>query len=147
MSEEKKPRSFLKTLMTIILTVIITILILIVIIVAYVFIKNPFDIRGVVLQKMGFSFEKMEVNDQDSDQSANSPINNSGTSQIPASSLPISDAQQKALESAGVDPSKINITPEMEACFIDKLGEQKVEEIKNGAVPGPLDMLKASSCL
>ena len=146
MPEEKKPRSFLKTLMTILLTIVITILILIIIVVAYVFVKNPFDVRGIVLQRLGFVAEKtQEINIPVVGDSQDNNVPEA--SQSPASNLPISNEQQKALESAGVDPSKINITPEMEACFTEKLGKEKVEEIKSGAVPGPLDIFKARSCL
>ncbi len=38
------------------------------------------------------------------------------------------------------------ISPEMERCFIQKLGEQRVEEIKTGSEINANDYLKANSC-
>jgi hypothetical protein len=57
--------------------------------------------------------------------------------------------QAAALQKLGVDPSKLptQITPAMEACFTTTLGQTRVNEIKAGAAPTPLDLFKAKSCL
>jgi len=39
------------------------------------------------------------------------------------------------------------ITPAMQDCFIEKLGQERALEIVNGATPGPLDFIKAGNCL
>jgi len=39
------------------------------------------------------------------------------------------------------------LTPARIECFISTLGEQRAQEIANGAVPGPGDFLKAKNCL
>jgi len=61
----------------------------------------------------------------------------------------LDDAQEKMVESLGINPSSLptEITPEMEACFIDKLGAKRVSEIVNGDPISMTDSIKASSCL
>lgn len=57
--------------------------------------------------------------------------------------------QAAALQKLGIDPSKLptEISPTKEACFVASLGQARVNEIKTGAVPTPIDLLKAKSCL
>jgi len=57
--------------------------------------------------------------------------------------------QEATLEKIGIDPAKLptTITPAMEACFIEKLGTDRVKAIKDGESPNPIDFLKAKSCL
>lgn len=78
---------------------------------------------------------------------------NTATDKRPASTTDsnplLNEAQEKALKSIGVDPAKIptQITTEQEACFEEKLGQQRVSEIKGGDAPTITDYLKAKSCL
>lgn len=57
-------------------------------------------------------------------------------------------SQEKAVESFGIDPASLpsSITPAQEACAREKLGDQRVEEIKGGDAPTPTDYYKARSC-
>lgn len=61
----------------------------------------------------------------------------------------LSESQERALSTFGIDPSSVptEITPEMEACFIAKLGEARVAEIKAGASPNAGDFFKAQACI
>lgn len=61
----------------------------------------------------------------------------------------LNPTQENALEAIGVDPSSLpsTITPEMEACFIDVLGMERVEEIKAGDLPSALEFLQARECI
>lgn len=61
----------------------------------------------------------------------------------------LSPTQEKALETFGVDPATVptSITPEQEACFVEKLGQERVDEIKAGDAPTPVDFYKAKSCI
>jgi hypothetical protein len=61
----------------------------------------------------------------------------------------ITPNQAAALQKLGIDPSKLptEISPAKEACFVASLGQARVNEIKAGAVPTPMDLLKAKSCL
>jgi hypothetical protein len=58
-------------------------------------------------------------------------------------------SQEKTLESIGIDPVKLptTITPAMESCFVSELGQDRVNEIKQGSVPGITDFFKAKSCI
>jgi hypothetical protein len=61
----------------------------------------------------------------------------------------ISESQERALKTFGINPADIpsEITSEQETCFEDKLGEQRVNEIKAGDSPSVAEYLKARSCL
>lgn len=60
----------------------------------------------------------------------------------------LSEEQEIFLENVGVDTTQIptEITAEQEACAVEKLGQERVDEIKAGASPGTSDYLKAGSC-
>jgi hypothetical protein len=75
-------------------------------------------------------------------------IDNNNISNSDAHPL-LDDAQEKMVESLGINPSSLptEITPAMEACFIDKLGAKRVSEIVNGDPISMTDSIKASSCL
>lgn len=61
----------------------------------------------------------------------------------------LNQEQENILRSAGIDPASLpsSISPEMEKCFAEKLGQDRVDEIKAGAEPGMIDLYKANSCL
>ena len=73
------------------------------------------------------------------------PINNDGSDKHPL----LSEEQEKLLETIGVDVESLptEITPEMEKCFTETLGEERVKEIIEGAAPSPIDIFKAKKCL
>ncbi len=61
----------------------------------------------------------------------------------------LSPAQEQALETFGIDPARVpsEITPEQEACFVARLGEARVAEIKAGATPTSAEFFKARDCI
>jgi hypothetical protein len=61
----------------------------------------------------------------------------------------LSDAQKQALVSFGIDPSTVpsSIDAKQEACFVSVLGQARVSEIKDGAVPSGVEFFKAKSCI
>ena len=81
------------------------------------------------------------------------PLNNENTAPIIIDSNdknPLLNAQQeKTLESFGVDVTKLptEITPGMQACFIDILGEKRAIELANGDNPTALEVIKVGECL
>jgi hypothetical protein len=61
----------------------------------------------------------------------------------------LNEEQEATLESLGVDPTDLptQITPEMEACFVSKLGEARVIEITAGDTPTFTEFIQVQSCL
>jgi len=61
----------------------------------------------------------------------------------------LSEEQEAALETLGVNPVNLPtaITPELEICFISKLGEVRTSEIMQGDAPNATDLFKVSACL
>jgi len=61
----------------------------------------------------------------------------------------LSESQESSLENLGFDPSDFpsEITPAMQVCFVEKLGAERAQEIKDGDSPTATDYLKAKSCL
>lgn len=158
---EEKPKTLGKKILTVTITVIITIIVIFLIAFSWIMVKNPLNIRGVILYQLGWidkpvkiiPIEKTEVqkspaNVVENNIENNSPaVQNTNTNNVPVSTLPITQDQRESLESFGIDPDSVVITPEMTECFLEKLGPERVEEIKAGATPGVLEMIKASSCL
>lgn len=66
-----------------------------------------------------------------------------------AGGFTLSAAQVEALVALGVDPSAIpaEVSAAQENCFIEALGAERVAEVKAGAVPGPLEFMRAQSCI
>ena len=70
--------------------------------------------------------------------------------QLSADKHPLLTSDQEAtLEKIGIDPAKLptTITPVMESCFVNKLGIDRVNEIKAGEEPNAVDLFKAKSCI
>ena len=60
----------------------------------------------------------------------------------------LTESQENALQSYGVDPSTLptSITAEQEVCFESALGAERVAEIKAGGMPTPVEFYKAKEC-
>lgn len=100
------------------------------------------DFYGV---KTMVNYEKEEVASSNSSD-LESNVNTAETEdKIPS----LSAEQEAQLESIGIDPAQVpsEISPEMEECFIEKLGEERVKEIEAGASPTTLELIKAEPCL
>lgn len=61
----------------------------------------------------------------------------------------LNESQEQALKAFGINPVDVpsEITPELEACFVEKLGEERVAEIKGGIAPTAIDYFKAKDCI
>lgn len=61
----------------------------------------------------------------------------------------LSPAEEQALETAGIDPSGLptEITPEMRVCFEAALGAERVSAIVGGETPTPTDFFRARHCI
>jgi len=106
-------------------------------------------VTGFYLYQSDFYGVKTILNyEQKESFSKNSNLNNN-SNEVENTNSALSAQQEVQLESIGVDPASIpsEISPEMEDCFIEKIGEKRVTEIQAGAQPTPLELIKASPCL
>lgn len=95
----------------------------------YFIVADPFNIKPLLIDK-----DEQESTNQES------------TDKNPL----LSAEQEQQLEAIGIDPAELpqEITPAMEQCFIDELGEEKVKAFSTGEQsPSPLDALKTRHCL
>jgi hypothetical protein len=61
----------------------------------------------------------------------------------------LNEEQAKALEEYGVDVDRLpsSVSPAMEACFVEKLGKERTQEIVAGDSPTAMEVLKSRNCL
>lgn len=61
----------------------------------------------------------------------------------------LSATQEKTLEVFGIDPASVpeSFTDEQIKCFVEKLGQERVDEIKGGSSPTMTEYLKAKDCI
>ena len=98
---------------------------------AYFFITDPLNLKPII-----FGVDSEVVTEE---------VENTVVDKNPI----LNDKQEKALEMFGVDPTNIpsSITPEQESCFIEILGQARVNEIKSGDSPTATEYFKARSCV
>jgi hypothetical protein len=66
---------------------------------------------------------------------------------ITLASLPLTNAQKKALEAAGVDVSTFVMTKGMLECGIREIGEDRIEALATGGAPTFLEVTKLLPCI
>ncbi len=158
--DEAKNTSLTKKILKIIIIAIATLVLVFTVIIAWLLVKNPLNVRGILLYKLGWTDKPVMIVPVNTDSGSSSTTDTTSTNDInpapdapdtaagtPAETLPLTPSQRQAAENFGIDPNSIVITPAMEACFIDKLGAERVNEIKNGAAPNAMDFFRAGSCL
>jgi len=61
----------------------------------------------------------------------------------------LNESQEAALKTFGIDPASVpsEISPEQEVCFEEKLGKERVAEIKAGGTPTATEYFKARDCI
>jgi hypothetical protein len=61
----------------------------------------------------------------------------------------LNDSQEQALKNLGIDPAKLPsaLTSAQEECFIEKLGQVRVDEIIAGDTPTAMEVLNTAGCL
>ncbi len=140
MAEEKKPRAFLKYFLIIFLTFLLSSIITLGGLALYVYTQNPFNIQACLISSFLNASSLM-----DSQSSAGTGTNAPAQFDHPF----LSSDQEAMLENAGIDVSALptTLSPEMKACGIEALGQDRIDEIINGATPGPLDLFRVKSCL
>lgn len=121
---------------------------------AYLIIVDPYNVKPLLTALQ--SRPQVEQSDtRDAPASSDGEVSGSGTATPTAEGtvldapVPLTPAQAAALEVVGIDPASLpsSISPEQEACFIEKIGADRVEAIKAGAAPTPVEMWQARECL
>ena len=158
----EKSKTFAKKFLTFVMIVFITLVVLFVIVFSWLLIKNPLNVRGIILFNLGWIDTPVQITPleknveenvspgdegQDSGVQTNIPDQAKDVLVPPATAVPMTSDQRKAVEAFGINPDSVVITPAMEDCFVEKLGQQRVDEIVTGDVPGAFELFKASSCL
>lgn len=104
---------------------------------AYLLLADPFDLRGLLWSSQPDTFQQTQQNTNEQEQASqdDNPV--------------LSESQEAALEGIGVDPASLpsQITPEQEVCFVEVLGQQRVDEIKAGAMPSASEFFQARGCI
>jgi hypothetical protein len=61
----------------------------------------------------------------------------------------LTNEQEETLDKLGIDVEYIpeRITPVMQECFTEKLGQERVDEIIGGEKPSAIDIFKARDCI
>jgi hypothetical protein len=124
---KEKTFSFWKKILITIVALIAVFLAVILVIIIYLIATKPFGIDV-------FKIPSALLNRGDAVSSYDHPM--------------LTKDQEVLLESVGVDLATLptNITPSQEACAIEALGMERVNEIKSGVYPGIGDFLTARKC-
>lgn len=125
-----------------------------ILIATYLFVVDPFNIKPLMSLLWSQNSATLEP-------SVTAPVDSSDENSIPTGATESSDtpesntnaslspAQAAALEGVGISPDSLpsSISPEQEACFIQKIGSDRVEAIKAGAAPSAAEIWQARECL
>ena len=108
-----------------------------------IFVFNPGDSRTKLIGNIINSYLQNNLSDYQVDK--NTLINSDSNYDHPL----LNESQESTLKNLGVDVSQLpsSISPEMEICFKEKFGEERVNEIINGDSPSVIELIKAKSCL
>lgn len=148
-TDNKKPRAFFKTFLIILVTFFLSSIITLGGLAFYIYKQNPFNIQACLISSFlkASSIMDSKISDSDSQSSAGTGTTKTVPAQFDHPFL--SPEQEVMLENAGIDVSTLptTLSPEMKACGINALGEDRINEIINGATPSLLDLLRVKSCL
>lgn len=119
-----------------------------------IFVFNPYNYRTKIISNILNSYLENTISgytplDSVVDENQND-IQNQETSAEPSDKHPLlNESQEKTLESFGVNVEKLpsEITPTMQTCFIEKLGQERALEIVKGSSPSALEIIKAKDCI
>ena len=129
----------------------------IILVLAYLWIADPYNIKPFIYNTNMTKVEN-EVGIVNNDSPASTDF---GSAATPATSTEgitagttntkggITEGQKNALQLVGIDPAVLpkNLTPEQEQCFVSNFGQARVNAIKAGALPTPMEVLTGKNCL
>lgn len=141
-----------------ILTTTVLLLILVIVVIA---VFNPYNLRNKIissalnyyLSSQVDNYEPLKEKATDSFNEVNEKtgeyVNNAVETVVEKKNNLLNEAQEKTLEDLGVDVSKLpsEISPEMQACFVEKLGQERSDAIVKGDSPTAMEVFKARICL
>jgi hypothetical protein len=138
-----------KSVFTTVFLTLSAVLLLFVVAVVYFIVVDPLHLKPLLFGTSGTPQGLSEMHattDTPADQS-NSVA--SSTDEVSIEGFTLSEAQKSALSGIGIDPASIpsTISPTRVACFEEILGTERVSEIRAGAVPSALELLKVKSCI
>lgn len=122
---------------------------------AYLFVFDPFDLKP-LFRSLGPQAGTEERIPAPQDEAPSAPPSERVAPAPAPSPLPAADRhpllnaeQEQLLRTFGIDPAKLpkEMTPELEACFAEKLGAPRVEEISKGSQLTAFDVFGGRSCL
>ena len=124
---------------------LITLILLTIFSLIIIFVFNPADLRTKLIGSILNSYLSSKIENYQPLSETNNAATGVSTDKNPL----LNPEQEAAMESFGVDVAQLpsEITPAMETCFMEKLGQARAMEIVNGATPGLGDFLKAGDCL
>lgn len=139
-----------KAIQILLIVVLLSVLVLII-----VFIFDPFGLRTKWIGSIINSYLSTEIEGYSP---LDKNLDNSGgvDPEISEKGVPsgdkhplLNEEQEKTLEDYGVDVTQLpaSVSPGMEACFVEKLGRSRADEIVAGASPSAIEIFKARSCL
>ena len=122
------------------------------VIVIYFFIKDPYNLRPILMPVIRPVISEMIFSNSSSSDDLKTISNNTPeytTSLKVNGSSSLTSDQANALKAIGVDPNSLptTITPEQEECFVKIFGQTRVNEIKAGGTPTATEFIKGTSCL
>lgn len=132
---------------------LLIVILLLIIVSSVIFIFNPFNSRTKIISGIINSYLSQNINNYEPLGSDYEDLENDnkaieGESEADKHPL-LNEEQEKVLEEYGVDVSRLpsEISPEMEACFVEKLGQERADQIVAGDSPTAMEIIKARSCL
>ncbi len=105
----------------------------------YLYVADPFGLREIV----PLLFQQPQVATTESE-AKDEVVPAQAKDKNPA----LSASQEAALENVGINPAAVpsSVTDAQKTCMINAVGEARANEIKAGAMPTPMEILKAKSC-
>lgn len=130
----------MKKILNIFFVVLGVIFFIIILVATYLFIADPLNLKPII-----FPEDNPVTPVENSINENNDKQTEDAVDKKPA----LSDGQEKMLETVGIDPASVpsQITEDQEACFVEILGEARVQEIKDGDTPTVAEFFKARACL
>ncbi len=106
----------------------------------YFFVADPYNLKPLIFG---------ETSPKTLENTPSTESVHTGTGTPPTTGFTLSAAQKSALTSLGIDPTTVpsTISAAQEVCFVETLGSARVSEIKAGAVPNAIELLKAKPCI